>query len=112
MDARSQYRSRIPGHLLAGIDRYIDHGYLPGGFLQAVLENKLKEAFERADTTSLAAMHDIVKYLYNFIPMAAWGSPERVTEWTAYLRAGKLNSQARQTGVTPDAVQPELQEGL
>ena len=102
----------IPPHLQGGLERYLQHGIMPGGFLQAVLENKLKESFERADDISRAALPDIVHYLYNFIPMAAWGSPERVTEWTARIRSDKLNSQARQTGVTPDAVQPELQEGL
>jgi hypothetical protein len=85
---------------------------MPGGFMQAVLENKLKESFERADDTSRAALPDIVHYLYNHFPMAAWGSPERVQEWTERIRSGKLNSQAHVTGDTHHAIQPELQEGL
>lgn len=102
----------IPPHLRGGLERYLHHGILPGGFLQAVLENKLKESFERADGTSRAALGDIVHYLYNYFPMAAWGSPEQVQEWTAYVRSAKLNSQARSSGDHSHAIQPELQEGL
>ena len=102
----------IPAHLQGGLERYLQEGILPGGFLQAVLENKLKESFERADDISRKALPDIVHYLYNYIPMAAWGSPERVAEWTASIRSAKLNSQARRTGDPDDAQLKELQEGL
>ena len=102
----------VPAHLHGGLERYLQDGILPGGFLQAVLENKLKESFERADDISRAALPDIVHYLYNYVPMAAWGSPERVAEWTASIRSAKLNSQARRTGDPDDAQLKELQEGL
>lgn len=102
----------IPPHLQGGLLRYLEHGIMPGGFMQAVLENKLKESFERADDISRDALPDIVHYLYNHVPQAAWGSPERVQEWTERVRSGKLNSQARRTGDSSHAFQPELQEGL
>jgi len=76
----------IPQHLQPGLVRYLEQGIMPGSFLQAVLENKLMEAFERADATSRAAIGSIVHYLYNYAPMAAWGSPERVHDWSELKR--------------------------
>ena len=102
----------IPPHLQGALEWYLQEGILPGGFLQAVLENKLMESFERADDISRAALPDIVHYLYNYVPLAAWGSPERVAEWTASIRSAKLNSQARRTGDPDDAQLKELREGL
>ena len=102
----------VPPHLQGALERYLQDGILPGSFLRAVLENKLKESFEQADDISRAALPDIVHYLYNYVPMAAWGSPERVTEWTTSIRSAKLNSQARRTGDPDNAQLEELREGL
>jgi hypothetical protein len=63
------------------IDDYVQHGYPPGGFVTAVLENNLKEAFARADNNNAIDMHEIVAYCYNHIPSSAWGSPEKVSAW-------------------------------
>ena len=101
----------IPAHLQGGLERYLQEGILPGGFLQAVLENKLKESFERADDISRKALPDIVHYLYNYIPMAAWGSPEHVAEWCKQRRYGTMRALAQPYGAS-DAQLKELQEGL
>jgi hypothetical protein len=63
------------------IDAYVKWRRMPGGFVRAVLENNLKEAFARADNENTAAMLEIVSYCYNEIPFACWGSPARVKEW-------------------------------
>lgn len=106
--SKEQLLNQIPPNLIAGIDRYLEHGYQPGGFLSAVLENDLIAAFERADDQSKEALGSLVTYLYNYIPMAAWGSPERVIAWTEHVRSGKLNSQATQHGDHHDAQREEL----
>ena len=72
-----------PPQIVAGIRRYVDHRIPPGGFVTAVLENNLKEAFMRADDGNIAAMFEIVSYCYNEIPGTCWGSPERVAAWLA-----------------------------
>ena len=74
-------REAVPTHTLGGIDRYINEHIEPGGFLMAVLENNLREAFARADMSNREAMFDIVSYLYNEAPAACWGSPEKVHTW-------------------------------
>ena len=70
-----------PPQIIDGIRRYVDERIPPGGFLTAVLENDLKEAFGRADDGNIAAMFGIVAYCYNEIPGVCWGSPERVKAW-------------------------------
>ncbi len=72
-----------PPHILDGIRQYVEHRIPPGGFVNAVLENDLKEAFARADNESLAGMFGIVSFCYNEIPGTCWGSPERVKAWLA-----------------------------
>jgi hypothetical protein len=71
----------IPQHTLAALDRYINHRILPGGFLIKVLSNDLFGAVGQADRENLAALGDIVKYIYNELPGNAWGSSDLVYKW-------------------------------
>ena len=73
----------VRSDILDSIDRYVEEHLQPGGFLTAVLENNLKEAFDRADNDNLTKLFNIVRYCYNEIPSPAWGSPERVKAWLA-----------------------------
>lgn len=66
---------------LDGIRRYVEYHIPPGDFLQAVLQNNLKEAFFYADDENLASLYEIVKYVYNEIPYNCWGSPEAYRDW-------------------------------
>ena len=71
----------IPQSTKYQIDEYVKH-YIPtGGFVRAVLENNLMEAFYRADDMNASHMKDIVVYVYNKIPSTCWGSPEIVKLW-------------------------------
>lgn len=74
-------RPHIPHRFEEAIGDYIDKGVPVGGFLTAVLENNLKEAFGRADENSVLELPGIVSWLYNHAPAACWGSPERVDAW-------------------------------
>ena len=67
--------------IVASLKRYVEHKVPTGSFLQAVLENNLKEAFERADDINRYKMFEIFSYCYNKIPAISWGSPERVKNW-------------------------------
>ena len=70
---------RLPAHTAESARLYIEHGCPPGSFLEAILRNQLVESYSRADETNLAAMFDIVMWLYNDCPMAARG--ENVDDW-------------------------------
>jgi len=63
------------------IDNFAKYGGRPGGFVYAVLCNNLSESFKRADDENRFAMHDIVAYCYNELPMECWGSEDKVIAW-------------------------------
>ncbi len=70
-----------PLHMMESLERYVEHGILPGNFLQAVLCNDLTMAVGRADSVNIHLIPEYVKYLYNEAPSACWGSPEKVRAW-------------------------------
>lgn len=75
--------------ILESLERYLEHGIMPGSFLTAVLENNLCEAFGRADSFNTANMKNIIGYVYNHIPSNAWGSPEKVSDYLNQLKGEK-----------------------
>ena len=64
-----------------GLWLYITRGIEPGSFLMAVLENNLMEAFGRADEMNRGSMFEICQFVYNHLPAACHGSPEKVSRW-------------------------------
>jgi len=56
-----------------------------GGFLTAVLQNKLVESFGRADQGNVAAMAQYANWIYNDCPGSAWREQE-MSEWRGYCR--------------------------
>jgi hypothetical protein len=71
----------IPLPILEGLREYGLHHAPVGGFLHAVLCNNLVEAVCRADEGGLAAIRQIVLYVYNAMPSTCWGSREKVAAW-------------------------------
>lgn len=74
----------IPGHMKESIERYAKDHHCVGGFLQAVLENDLKEACGRADEGNQKLLFEYCRLLYNEVPSACWGSPDKVKEWLSW----------------------------
>lgn len=60
---------------------YVEHRIRPGSFLQAVLENDLKQSFQRADSNNTRNMRNIVQFCYSSLPGNCWGSPNAVKNW-------------------------------
>lgn len=87
MNPEQELRDRIPSHLMGAIDRYLQHGITPGGFLTAVITNDLAGAFNRADAISRHYLFDIVKYFWNYAPSSCWGSSEAMNEWSYWVTA-------------------------
>lgn len=71
----------LPERFKSSIELYLEYGILPCSFLQSVLENDLKMAFANADVQSVRELPGLVCWLYNRIPIGAWGSPEKVRDW-------------------------------
>lgn len=80
-------------HLEGSLDRYLNHGIMPGGFLTAVLENNLVETFSRAEHINTVLVKDIVQFLYNRFPSSAWGSPERIKDWVEFVKENNQKSE-------------------
>ena len=78
---KDELRARVPTSVLNDLDAYVYKHVPPGGFLEAVLSNNLKESFGRADNNNIRAMFDIVCYIYNCVPLTCWGSYELVKSW-------------------------------
>ena len=72
----------IPERMMPGIKRYVEKGIIPGTFLQAVICNNLKEAFMLADDENFKNIAAYVGYFYNEVPADAWGSHEKMMQWS------------------------------
>lgn len=71
----------IPKVIKDSLDLYINEGIMPGSFLRAVLTNDLASAVFKADSNNLAALKDIMLYIYNEVPSDAWGSTTNVVDY-------------------------------
>lgn len=77
----NQYSYLIPEHMHGAVQRYILQRIPPGSFLQAVLENNLKEAAARADHLNKEALARWVEFCVCALPSGSWGSKEKVAQW-------------------------------
>ncbi len=73
----------VPETTLDSLKLYVDEGFHPGGFLEAVLSNDLFKAVQMADSENCVALVELVKYIYQNTPIAAQGSKEKVYQWIA-----------------------------
>lgn len=81
MTAYCHAAQSLPVSIYQSLLLWVEHGTMPGGFLRACLENNLAGAVNRADPESLAALRQIVTYIYWEIPGNCWGSPAKVMLW-------------------------------
>ena len=77
---------KLPERFRGGMERYLEHGIMPGHFMTAVLENNLSESFARADDEARQLLFAIVSFCYNELPLTAWGSAEKVRGWVARIQ--------------------------
>lgn len=71
----------LPESLQDGAQRWIEDHFPPGGFLQAVISNDLKESLGRADDNNREEIFRIVSFFYNEAPSDCWGSVEKLHLW-------------------------------
>lgn len=89
MSAKSAWL-RVPQHLRPGLARYLVHGLHAGGFLKEALSNNLTGAVMQGDATSVAGLRDLVIFLYNYAPNAAYGCDSSYAHWVAQSQAERL----------------------
>lgn len=95
----------IPQTTKETIDRFVQYGCNPGGFVTAVLENNLMEAVGRADSENLENLQDICSYIYNKIPGNCWGSTSKIIEWQKLKQEEKKHNNIYSINRTDGAVE-------
>jgi hypothetical protein len=75
----------LPGHMHEAVTWWFEkgepHPSVMGSFLRAVLENKLVDAYDRADHINTPYMRNWASFLNNCAPIGSWGSPEILERW-------------------------------
>ena len=71
----------VPPHMWGSVVKWIVFGIIPGGFLQAVIEGDLFQAYARADDTNASAMERWARFFYNYAPSAAYKAGA-LSSWT------------------------------
>ena len=69
----------LPGYMWDGVERWVVNGIPAGDFLMAVFEDKLVEAFARADEANTSCMKDWAGFMYWDVPSSCRG--ENVATW-------------------------------
>lgn len=84
----------VPEHTREALQRYVEHGNYPGGFLMAVLTNDLFGAVGRADSTNIKYIKDICMFVYNRMPSNSWGNEDKVHKFVEEYFYERLDKQA------------------
>jgi len=71
--------------LRGSLERYLNHGINPGGFLTAVLENDLSGAVMRADYVNKHYLVDIASFVFSRMPAASAGRVGAMDYWRDHL---------------------------
>lgn len=71
----------VPVYLISGLVCYFVDGVKTGGFLHAVLCDKLFEAVQRGDMQSRSHLSNIVEFICSAAPEESYGSPKKVGDW-------------------------------
>lgn len=82
----------IPERMMGGIQRYVEHGIEPGGFLTAIIQNNLSQAIGQADTENMKNIPAFVAYFYNECPIGCWGSKEKMESWIESFKQKESNN--------------------
>jgi hypothetical protein len=67
--------------MMFGIKRYVCEFILPGGFLEAVISNDLKQAVALADSENIKNIQAFAAFFYQHMPMICHGSIEEMNEY-------------------------------
>jgi hypothetical protein len=74
------------------LQRWVETGTHPGGFLDAALRNDLRWAVINADKLSRRELFAWVWWLHDELPAECWGSDEIVAAWAAHRGAAGMGA--------------------
>lgn len=84
----------LPEDLEETLRAYVETGLPTGGFLEAVINNDLKEACGRADERNIWIIPVISAWLYNNSPSLCWGRANSFERWIERKRAERAELEA------------------
>lgn len=74
-------RDIVPEHTQESIENYLIHGWMPGGFMEAMLAGDIFRAAACGDQVNGPAMQGIANWIAYGAPHGSWGSYEKVKDW-------------------------------
>ena len=70
----------LPELLLESLSNWVEHGIVPGFFLQSVISNQLIETIMSADSVNLKQLSAIVQLVTTYLPVGCLG-PKALQTW-------------------------------
>ena len=77
--------NKAPNNSGESFKLFVEEGVPTGSFLEALLSNNLSSACSRADHVNRRIIYEYVYFMWEELPSAAWGSPERYKDWLQYI---------------------------
>ncbi len=77
----AMFEHGIPEHMHDAIIRFYENGFSPGDFLSAVIDNDLREAIGRADSTNIERLKNYFMWFCNHAPSGTWGFSGATSKW-------------------------------
>ena len=71
----------VPNHIMPGLVNFVEKGWEPGSFLQAVLTNDLFRAVGQADDINRSRLHNITTFIYNVFPSRIVRTKKGYNDW-------------------------------
>jgi hypothetical protein len=84
----------VPQHTQDALRRFVEHGYMPGGFLTAVLCGDLFRAASSADSFNRAALFDIAAWVLNYLPMGIYGDEDTMMAHCKRVHTARAEQEA------------------
>lgn len=82
----------VPAGLHQGITQYLSKGVIPGYFLRTIIMKDFQEAMMAADDENLWLIPAVWSFFYNNAPSLAWGSSEKMYEWSKFLTSCRTHA--------------------
>ena len=67
--------------MVGAVERYLEQGIHPGGFMESVITNDLRGAIMRADSDNLRVLPDWIAWWMQYAPADSWGSYAAMHQW-------------------------------
>lgn len=82
-DGSADFNEMLPAHTIEALDHYFMKGWVPGGFLSALIVKDYETALKNADQANKSRFWYVAQWLNTFAPQNSVGSMELMVDWIA-----------------------------